>query len=103
MSNFMTFHTHMALALQLIALVAGLFLVSKACAGEFFCKKTGKILGGFVVIVSLLSTVCILYLSINTCYQKNRHMHQMGPMMEKGAWQHPPVDMPAEEKPDKGK
>lgn len=85
MMPFMAFHAHSALALSLIALVAGCFLLSKAAAGECFYKTTCKILGGLVIVVSLLSSLCIGYLSIKQCC--NRSAHQM----EK--WQHPPVNM----------
>ena len=61
------FHAQTSLAVQLIALVAGLFLLNKACSAGFFCKKTGKFFGGLVVILSLLLITCTLYLSIGQC------------------------------------
>lgn len=85
MMPFMTFHAHSALALSLIALVAGCLLLSKACAGECFSKTTGKILGGLVILISLGSAACIGYLAIKQCC--NRSTHQMN------KWEHPPMDM----------
>lgn len=70
------FQSHIALALEMIALVSGFLLFNKAAQEGFFCKKTGKTLGGFVVIVSVLSIVCTLYLSY-----KNYRMKSMGGMM----------------------
>lgn len=84
------FHTHIALALQLIALVSGVLLINKAAAADFFCKKTGKIVGGFVVLVALLSIVCIATLSFKRCCHKGE---QPMPRMP-SSWQHPPIDMP---------
>ena len=83
--------THIAIALQLIALVSGVLLINKASTTEFFCKKTGKIVGGFVAIVSILSILCIGYNSIK------KGCHSCG---GKGTvdstWQHPSLDTPAQ-------
>lgn len=87
MMPFMTFHAHSALALSLIALVAGCFLLSKACAGECFCKTTGKIIGSLVILVSLLSSLCIGYLTVKQCCKRGGHGNQMN------KWEHPPMDM----------
>ena len=91
MHEMMPFHTHMALALEMIALVSGVLLLNKACAEGFFCKKTGKTIGTLVLVLSLLAMVCTLYLSISKYCQKSdkagwMHPH-MGQMMEmpKGA------------------
>ena len=83
MTHFMPFHTHMALALQFIALVSGVLLLNKASAEGFFCKKTGKIIGGFVVIATILSIVCTLYLSIRACCHRN----------DTAEWHHPQMGM----------
>lgn len=89
MAHCAAFHAHIALALQLIALVAGCILLAKACASDFPCKKSGKIFGGFVIIVALLSTICILYISISGCLNKN-------PMFKSMKWHHPPIEQSAE-------
>ena len=86
-----SFQTHIALALQLIALVSGILLINKASSPDFFCKKTGKIVGGFVAIVSILSILCIGYLGIKRCCLREKGMAP--PMMPSG-WQHPPLDTP---------
>ncbi|HSA60020.1 MAG TPA: hypothetical protein VLJ37_10095 [bacterium] len=84
------FQTHIALALQLIALVSGVLLINKAASTDFFCKKTGKIVGGFVVLAALLSIVCIATLSFKRCcHEEERSMPHMP-----SNWQHPPIDMP---------
>lgn len=85
MTHFMPFHTHIALALQFIALVSGVLLLNKACGEGFFCKKTGKIAGGFVVIATILSLICTFYLGIKRCCDRDSM---------KG-WQHPSMEMPA--------
>ena len=84
MTPFQPFYTHIALALQLIALVSGILLINKASSEGFFCKKTGKIVGGLVAIVSILSIVCIVTLTVKRCCHREKGM---SPMM----WQHPPM------------
>lgn len=82
--------THIALALQLIALVSGILLINKAHTTDFFCKKTGKIIGGFVAIVSILSVLCIGYHSFKKgCCNKHRGTDAID-----STWQHPPFDSP---------
>lgn len=86
MMHMMPFQTHAALALQMIALVSGVLLLNKACGEGFFCKKTGKIIGSLVTLISLLSIACTFYLSIRQCCQQNDmkgwHHPEMGKMME---------------------
>ncbi len=84
MTHFMPFHTHMALALQMLALVSGVLLFNKASSESFFCKKTGKIIGGLVTITMILSILCTFYLSIRSCCHKS----------EMGEWQHPSMETP---------
>ena len=86
MHNMMIFHTHAAVAINLIALVAGVFLFNKACATDFFCQKTGKIVGGLVAVIALLSLLCIGYLSLKNCCHKDDKMP--------GMWHHPAFEMP---------
>lgn len=81
------FQAHAALALQLIALVSGVLLINKAFGADFFCKKTGKIIGGIVVLVSILSVICIGFLSIKRCCRNERGMMPSMP----SHWQHPPM------------
>jgi len=85
MGHLMPFHMHAALALQFIALVSGVLLFNKACGEGFFCKKTGKIIGGFVTIASILSILCSFYLGIKRCCDKDAI---------KG-WHHPTMEMPS--------
>ncbi len=93
-----SFQPHIALALQLIALVSGILLINKASTPDFFCKKTGKIVGGFVAIVSILTIICIGYLT----FQRYRESKVMPPRMMPSTmpstmpsgWQHPPIDAP---------
>ena len=112
MNNMIPFHAHMAAALNLIALVSGALLLNKACQEGFFCKKTGKVLGGLVVVVSLLSLLCIGYLSLKRCCHlgDDRDDREMGMSlggsgmeMPKG-WHHPPIDnmptLPSEATPE---
>lgn len=80
------FYSHMAVALQLLALVAGVYLLSRACSPDFACQKLGKIVGGFVVIVSILSMLCVGYLSYRR-YSMEKQMMRMPKM-----WQHPPLE-----------
>lgn len=87
------FQIHAALALQLIALVSGILLINKAHTTEFFCKKTGKIVGGFVAIVAILSMLCIGYLGIKRCCSAGRGMKPPMPAVPSD-WKHPPMDMP---------
>ena len=84
--HFMMFHTHMALALQMLALVSGVLLSNKACSDGFFCKKTGKIIGGFVTLAMILSILCTFYLSLKSCCHKD----------EMSGWHHPPIEAPGE-------
>lgn len=86
MTHLIPFHAHTALALQLLSLVAGCFLLAKAAKGEFPYPKLGKLLGGLVVIVSLLSALCIAFLSIQN------YSHQREARLEEKMWQHPPID-----------
>lgn len=79
-------HLHAALALQFIALVSGVLLLNKACGEGFFCKKTGKIIGGLVTIASILSILCSAYLGIKGCCDRDKM---------KG-WHHPVIEAPAE-------
>ncbi|MBI2343761.1 MAG: hypothetical protein HYV02_05475 [Deltaproteobacteria bacterium] len=103
------FHAHSALALSLLALIAGAVLCGKSCTEQSGCQKMGKILGGFVMLLSLFSTICILYLSIMACYQKNggammgcdrcaKHGMQHGDyhqgMQLPEGWKHPPLSAP---------
>ena len=82
--HMMTFQSHSSLALQMIALVSGLLLFNKAATTEFFCKKTGKVLGGLVVVVSLLLMICTFTLTIRGwCNQKGCP-----------TWHHPQTEMP---------
>lgn len=83
--SFGLFQPHMALALEMIALVSGVLLINKALSqADFFCKKTGKIVGGAVMLLSTLSILCTLYLTYRN--------YQVG----KGAmqhWTHPAMPM----------
>lgn len=108
MNNAVPFHAHAAVALNLIALVSGTLLLNKACQEGFFCKKTGKVLGGLVVVVSLLSLLCIGYLSLKRCCHRGDTEMGMGiggsgMEMPKG-WQHPSIDnmpgLPSEASPE---
>lgn len=109
MNNMVAFHVHAVVALNLIALVSGTLLLNKACQEGFFCKKTGKTLGGLVVVVSILSLLCIGYLSIKKCCHRGEDSDEMGMSlgghnmmgMPKGSlpggnlpegWRHPPID-----------
>lgn len=104
MNNMAAFHVHAVIALNLIALVSGTLLLNKACQEGFFCKKTGKTLGGLVVVVSILSLLCIGYLSIKKCCHRGEDSDEMGMSlgghnmmgMPKGnlpeGWRHPPID-----------
>jgi len=87
------FQTHIALALQLIALVSGVLLINKASGADFFCKKTGKIVGGFVALAALLSIICILTLSFKRCCHREDRFTPSTPSMPSN-WQHPAIDMP---------
>lgn len=79
--SFGLFQPHMALALEMIALVSGVLLVNKAASqADFFCKKTGKIVGGAVMLLSILSILCTLYLTYRN-YQTGKGMMQH--------WTHP--------------
>ena len=109
MNSPIQFHAHIAVALNLIALVSGTLLLNKASQEGFFCKKTGKTLGGLVVVVSLLSLLCIGYLSLKKCCHQGDTGTGMGSGMSLGGmgmgmgaaempkgWHHPPIDnMPA--------
>jgi hypothetical protein len=110
MNNMAAFHVHAVVALNLIARVSGVLLLNKACQEGFFCKKTGKTLGGLVVVVSILSLLCIGYLSLKRCCHlgEERGAREMGMSlggsgmgMPKGSlpggnlpegWRHPPID-----------
>ena len=96
--SFGLYQPHIALALEMIALVSGVLLVNKAVSqADFFCKKTGKIVGGAVMLLSILSVLCTLYLTYRN-YQAGAGMKGMGQH-----WTHPPMgDMPMmESAPDK--
>ena len=76
-----SFQPHMALALAMIALVSGVLLFNKAATqADFFCKKTGKTVGGLVMVLSVLSILCTLYLTCRN-YRAGRGMMQH--------WSHP--------------
>ncbi|MDO8644305.1 MAG: hypothetical protein Q7S00_04980 [bacterium] len=83
---FMSFQAHSAFALTLLSLVAGFWLLSKAKAGECACNKTGKIFGGLVILLSLLSLLCLSYMMVKNCCQK--------PMPQ--GWRHPPIEEPVQ-------
>ncbi|MBI2067712.1 MAG: hypothetical protein HYT77_06850 [Deltaproteobacteria bacterium] len=87
MGHFMPYQMHVALALQFIALVSGVLLLNKACGDGFFCKKTGKIIGGFVTIATILSILCLSYIGIKRCCHKGDAGSYEG-------WHHPPVEAP---------
>lgn len=96
MPFFSPFIAHIALSLELIALVAGVILLSKAAKDELFCKTTGKIIGGFVVVVSLLSVVCTAYLTIRRCCDRDE-MKSMRMM------HHPSMGLPQPTPPEEPK
>ena len=94
LSMFQPFHTHMALAVQLLALAAGYFIFCRACeetscATTSCCRWAGKVVGGVILLLTTLSIVCTLYISIRSCKDKEfctkhfwRHPHhQMAPSM----------------------
>ncbi|MDO8461494.1 MAG: hypothetical protein Q7S98_01395 [Deltaproteobacteria bacterium] len=87
MHQMMMFHTHTAIAINMIALVSGVLLLNKSCSPDFFCKKTGKIVGGLVSLIAILSIGCIAYHSMKTCCQKGE--------MKTDAWRHPAIEAPA--------
>lgn len=76
MFHMASFQSHIALALECIALVSGVLLFNKAAQEGFFCKKTGKTFGGLVIIIALLSIACTLFLTV-----KNYRAKDMGGMM----------------------
>lgn len=79
--SFGLYQPHMALALEMIALVSGVLLVNKALSqADFFCKKTGKTIGGLVMLLSILSILCTLYLTYRN-YGSRKEMMQH--------WTHP--------------
>ncbi len=84
------FQVHSALALTLLALAAGVVLMGKSCSGDSCCNKFSKVAGGFIVVVSLLSAICILYLSTRSCPFSSC---KFGSNCERGniGWQHPPI------------
>lgn len=93
MHGHIIFVSHIALALTLIAAVAGCFLLSKSCSEGAVCKKTGTVVGILVLILTLLSTVCIIYHTATRCdkgcYKKQKALHHSLPME---GWKHPPID-----------
>lgn len=87
--EYLAFNAHIALALALIALVAGCFIFTKACAEGYCCKALAKIVGVIVMILAILSTICILYLSIQRCCKEK-------PPIMPPSWHHPPTEQPGE-------
>lgn len=57
----MIFMANAALALTLIALVAGTILLVRVSKEEVCCKKFTKIVGIFVIVASLLLLICTVY------------------------------------------
>ena len=89
MPHYLVFLTHIALALQLLAFVAGFLLVAKACTEGFFCKKSGKVVGVIVMIIAFASIVCISYLSFVA--KKDYPFGHKRPGMRGMKW-HPPIE-----------
>lgn len=54
----MVFKANLALAVGLIALVSGTYLLARAGKEEMCCKAFAKIIGTIVVILSILSLLC---------------------------------------------
>lgn len=60
---------HIAIALTLIALAAGCWVMSwgQAPGATEGCKKKANIFGGIIVVISSLSLICLLYMTIASC------------------------------------
>jgi hypothetical protein len=54
----MIFEMKMAYALELIALVAGVFLLLRACGAEACCRLFARIVAWFVIAVSAILIIC---------------------------------------------
>lgn len=65
------YHMHMALGLELIALVAGTFLLLWIKKNAVDCKFS-KIIGAVVVVVALLSLVCTTLCGFGCCPGKGK-------------------------------
>ncbi|OGQ21416.1 MAG: hypothetical protein A3I05_09125 [Deltaproteobacteria bacterium RIFCSPLOWO2_02_FULL_44_10] len=59
---------YIAVALLLMALAGGMCVCAKAnCQENASCKKCGKFMGWFIVIVAFLSLACLAYRCVSQC------------------------------------
>jgi len=67
------FMFHVALSLALIALTAGcaLFVFSSRCEGKGTCFA--KTIAVIVILLSILSSLCVIYFGVKTWQQSNGH------------------------------
>lgn len=56
-----------SIAMSLIALAAGLFLLMKTCTQEMCCKLFYKIMAWIIVVISILMIICGGYWKITKC------------------------------------
>lgn len=83
-----------SIAISLLSLAAGLFLLMKTCTQEMCCKLFYKIMAWIIVVISILMIICGGYWKITKCakhgcwgYGKGMHkgmmMKGMSPEMMK--------------------
>ena len=65
----MLFKCHLAIGVLLIALAAGCHLICRATCGKDectpACKLGGKIVGGLIALIAVLSLICSIYCGIS--------------------------------------
>jgi hypothetical protein len=79
----MIFSANLALALGLIALVCGTYLLARAGGEEMCCKGFAKVVGTVVVILSILSILCTGFYSFR--YLEEGYFLTPHPKWERGA------------------
>lgn len=75
----MMMHFHGVMALELLALVAGMMLLQKVCSAEVCCRLFFKIVAYFVIVVSMLMIVCTAWNGVKMCKEWGC-MRGKGPM-----------------------
>lgn len=77
----MMMHFHGVMALELLALVAGMLLLHKVCNAEICCRLFFKVVAYFVIIVSMLMIVCSVWHGVAALKDGGFCMRGKCPMM----------------------
>lgn len=67
-------HFHIALSLELIALVAGTWLLVSSKHRPEGCSWLGKIIGFIVMIIALIMTICSIVCAVSMWHHGYGHM-----------------------------